>query len=126
MHLNHQFLYHLQEAFYVVPDLTDSSPTQSFASSTNDQILIVFLSNLLRALLVIALHALVDNKPLGKLYLRTLAIKSSTYAQILRTAFLNLVLCSILSNQIILCPIRLGDEDADAQQHSRRCVAIPS
>lgn len=32
----------------------------SFASSTNDQLLVVYLSSLLRA--VIALHALVDNK----------------------------------------------------------------
>ena len=54
MHLNHQFLYHIQGSVDVVSDLTDSSPTQSFASSTNDQILVVYLSNLLRALQVIA------------------------------------------------------------------------
>ena len=44
----------------LLPDLSDSLITQSFASSTNDQMLVVYLSSLLRA--VIALHALVDNK----------------------------------------------------------------
>lgn len=34
--------------------------TQSFVSNTNDQLLVVYLSSLLRS--VIALHALVDNK----------------------------------------------------------------
>lgn len=60
MPLNHQIIYHLQDALNLLPDLSDSSMTQSFASSTNDQMLVVYLSSLLRA--VIALHALVDNK----------------------------------------------------------------
>lgn len=60
MPLNHQIIYHLQDALNLLPDLSDSSITQSFASSTNDQMLVVYLSSLLRA--VIALHALVDNK----------------------------------------------------------------
>ena len=60
MPLNHQIIYHLQDALNLLPDLSDSSITQSFASSTNDQMLVVYLSGLLRA--VIALHALVDNK----------------------------------------------------------------
>ena len=60
MPLNHQIIYHLQDALNLLPDLTDPSTTQSFASSTNDQMLVVYLSSLLRA--VIALHALVDNK----------------------------------------------------------------
>ena len=58
--MNHQIVYHLQDALNLLPDLTDPSTTQSFASSTNDQMLVVYLSSLLRA--VIALHALVDNK----------------------------------------------------------------
>jgi len=58
--VNHQIVYHLQDALNLLPDLTDPSTTQSFASSTNDQMLVVYLSSLLRA--VIALHALVDNK----------------------------------------------------------------
>ena len=60
MPVNHQIVYHLQDALNLLPDLTDPSITQSFASSTNDQMLVVYLSSLLRA--VIALHALVDNK----------------------------------------------------------------
>ncbi|KIJ93742.1 hypothetical protein K443DRAFT_684234 [Laccaria amethystina LaAM-08-1] len=60
MPVNHQIVYHLQDALNLLPDLTDSATTQSFASSTNDHMLVVYLSSLLRA--VIALHALVDNK----------------------------------------------------------------
>jgi 26S proteasome regulatory subunit N8 len=58
--VNHQIVYHLQDALNLLPDLSDSAMTQSFASSTNDQLLVVYLSSLVRA--VIALHALVDNK----------------------------------------------------------------
>jgi 26S proteasome regulatory subunit N8 len=60
MPVNHQIIYHLQDALNLLPDLSDPTTTQSFASSTNDQLLVVYLSSLLRA--VIALHALVDNK----------------------------------------------------------------
>lgn len=58
--VNHQIVYHLQDALNLLPDLSDSVTTQCFASSTNDSMLVVYLSSLLRA--VIALHALVDNK----------------------------------------------------------------
>ena len=58
--VNHQIVYHLQDALNLLPDLSDTVTTQSFASSTNDSMLVVYLSSLLRA--VIALHALVDNK----------------------------------------------------------------
>lgn len=60
MPVNHQIIYHLQDALNLLPDLSDVVVTQSFTSSTNDQLLVVYLSTLLRA--VIALHALVDNK----------------------------------------------------------------
>jgi 26S proteasome regulatory subunit N8 len=60
MPVNHQIVYHLQDALNLLPNLSDPILTQSFASSTNDQLLVVYLSSLLRA--VIALHALVDNK----------------------------------------------------------------
>jgi 26S proteasome regulatory subunit N8 len=53
-------VYHLQDALNLLPDISDQITTQSFASSTNDQLLVVYLSSLLRA--VIALHGLVDNK----------------------------------------------------------------
>jgi len=60
MPVNHQVAYHLQDALNLLPDLSDSVTTQSFATSTNDQMLVIYLSSLLRA--VIALHGLVDNK----------------------------------------------------------------
>ncbi|KAJ8473635.1 hypothetical protein ONZ45_g1941 [Pleurotus djamor] len=60
MPVNHQIVYYLQDIFNLLPDLTDPSITSSFSSNTNDQLLVVYLSSLLRA--VIALHALVDNK----------------------------------------------------------------
>jgi len=60
MPVNHQIIYHLQDALNLLPDLSDPMTTQSFAASTNDSMLVVYLSSLLRA--VIALHALVDNK----------------------------------------------------------------
>jgi 26S proteasome regulatory subunit N8 len=60
MPVNHQIVYHLQDALNLLPDLSDPDTTQSFVTSTNDQLLVVYLSSLLRA--VIALHGLVDNK----------------------------------------------------------------
>ncbi|KAJ3482468.1 hypothetical protein NLI96_g6958 [Meripilus lineatus] len=60
MPLNHQIVYHLQDALNLLPDLSDPEVMQSFTTSTNDQLLVVYLSSLMRA--VIALHALVDNK----------------------------------------------------------------
>ena len=60
MPANHQIVYHLQDALNLLPNLADTDLTQSFTTSTNDQMLVVYLSSLLRA--VIALHALVDNK----------------------------------------------------------------
>jgi len=60
MPVNHQIAYYLQDALNLLPDLSNVETTQSFASTTNDELLVVYLSSLLRA--VIALHALVDNK----------------------------------------------------------------
>ncbi|KAI0047486.1 Mov34-domain-containing protein [Auriscalpium vulgare] len=60
MPVNHQIVYDLQDALNLLPDLGDPALTAGFATSTNDELLVVYLSSLLRA--VIALHALVDNK----------------------------------------------------------------
>jgi 26S proteasome regulatory subunit N8 len=60
MPVNHQIIYHLQDVLNLLPDLSDPITSQSFASSTNDELLVVYMSSLLRA--VIALHGLVDNK----------------------------------------------------------------
>ncbi|KAF8522154.1 maintenance of mitochondrial structure and function-domain-containing protein [Hysterangium stoloniferum] len=58
--VNHQIIYHLQDMLNLLPDLDDPTKTKSFNANTNDQLLVVYLSSLARA--VIALHALVDNK----------------------------------------------------------------
>jgi 26S proteasome regulatory subunit N8 len=58
--VHHPVVYALQDALNLLPDLSEPTTTQSFATSTNDQLLVVYLSSLVRA--VIALHALVDNK----------------------------------------------------------------
>ncbi|CAG7848677.1 26S proteasome non-ATPase regulatory subunit 7 AltName: Full=26S proteasome regulatory subunit RPN8; AltName: Full=26S proteasome regulatory subunit S12; AltName: Full=Mov34 protein; AltName: Full=Proteasome subunit p40 [Serendipita indica DSM 11827] len=58
--VNHQITYLLQDALNLLPDLSNPLTTGSFISNTNDQLLVVYLSSLVRA--VIALHALVDNK----------------------------------------------------------------
>ena len=47
--VNHQIVYHLQDALNLLPDLSNAEMTQSFATSTNDQLLVVYLSSLLRA-----------------------------------------------------------------------------
>lgn len=60
MPVNHQVVYHLQDALNLLPDLSDQTMARAFAASTNDEMLVVYLSSLLRS--VIALHALVDNK----------------------------------------------------------------
>ena len=60
MPVNHQIIYNLQDALNLLPDLNNSVLTQSFSSTTNDELLVVYLSSLMRA--VIALHTLVDNK----------------------------------------------------------------
>ncbi|KAG8903902.1 proteasome regulatory particle subunit, partial [Tulasnella sp. 408] len=58
--INHQIVYHVQDALNLLPDLDDPTKTKAFTVNNNDQLLVVYLSSLLRA--VIALHALVDNK----------------------------------------------------------------
>ncbi|KAH9484559.1 26S proteasome regulatory subunit rpn-8 [Psilocybe cubensis] len=60
MPVNHQIVYNLQDMLNLLPDLSEPETEASFAASTNDEMLVVYLSSLLRA--VIALHALVDNK----------------------------------------------------------------
>jgi 26S proteasome regulatory subunit N8 len=58
--VNHQVVYHLQDALNLLPALEDPEITKAFVTNGNDQLLVVYLSSLVRA--VIALHALVDNK----------------------------------------------------------------
>ncbi|MBW0520382.1 hypothetical protein O181_060097 [Austropuccinia psidii MF-1] len=64
--LNHQIIYNLQDIFNLLPniDLSPSSGTldrsRPLTVVTNDQLLVIYLSSLIRA--VIALHGLVNNK----------------------------------------------------------------
>lgn len=58
--VNHTIVYHLQDVFNLLPDLQVPVVAQSFTTNTNDQLLVEYLSSMIRA--VIAIHALVDNK----------------------------------------------------------------
>ncbi|RUS30291.1 maintenance of mitochondrial structure and function-domain-containing protein [Jimgerdemannia flammicorona] len=58
--VNHQIVYNLQDIFNLLPNLGVQEMTRSFSVKTNDQLLVVYLSSLIRA--VIALHNLINNK----------------------------------------------------------------
>ncbi|KZO99481.1 Mov34-domain-containing protein [Calocera viscosa TUFC12733] len=58
--INHSLLYSLQDALNLLPDLEEPATTRSFRTTTNDELLVVYLSSLVRS--VVALHNLVDNK----------------------------------------------------------------
>ncbi|CAA2934547.1 26S proteasome non-ATPase regulatory subunit 7 homolog A [Olea europaea subsp. europaea] len=62
--LNHEILYHLQDVFNLLPNLSVSELIKSFAVKTNDMMLVIYLSSLIRS--VIALHNLINNKMLNK------------------------------------------------------------
>ncbi|KAG6436634.1 hypothetical protein SASPL_101536 [Salvia splendens] len=62
--LNHEILYHLQDVFNLLPNLNVSELVKSFAVKTNDMMLVIYLSSLIRS--VIALHNLINNKMLNK------------------------------------------------------------
>ncbi|KAD3641568.1 hypothetical protein E3N88_30792 [Mikania micrantha] len=62
--LNHEILYHLQDAFNLLPNLNVADLIKAFAVKTNDQMLVIYLSSLIRS--VIALHNLINNKMLNK------------------------------------------------------------
>lgn len=58
--VNHQIIYNLQDIFNLLPNLENSDMVNSFSTKTNDQLLLIYLSSMIRA--VIALHNLIDNK----------------------------------------------------------------
>lgn len=58
--INHPIIYNLQSMFNLLPNLDISEVVKSFSIKTNDQLLVVYLSSLCRA--VIALHNLINNK----------------------------------------------------------------
>jgi 26S proteasome regulatory subunit N8 len=58
--VNHQIIYNLQDIFNLLPNLQTQEMVRSFSVKTNDQLLVIYLSSLIRA--VIALHNLINNK----------------------------------------------------------------
>jgi len=57
---NHQILGQLQDIFNLSPNLNVEELAKSFAVKTNDMMLVIYLSSLIRS--VIALHSLINNK----------------------------------------------------------------
>ena len=57
---NNSILYHLQDIFNLLPNLKYEEFTRSFAIKNSDQMLVVYLAAIVRA--VIALHNLIGNK----------------------------------------------------------------
>ncbi|KAG6760130.1 hypothetical protein POTOM_036631 [Populus tomentosa] len=62
--LNHEILYHLQDVFNLLPNLNVTDLIKAFAVKTNDMMLVIYLSSLIRS--VVALHNLINNKMLNK------------------------------------------------------------
>lgn len=58
--VNHQIIYNLQDMFNLLPNLENHEMVNSFSTKTNDQLLLIYLSSMIRS--VIALHNLIDNK----------------------------------------------------------------
>jgi 26S proteasome regulatory subunit N8 len=58
--VNHQIIYNLQNIFNLLPDLDSGDTSKSFSVAQNDQLLVVYISSLIRS--VIALHGLVNNR----------------------------------------------------------------
>jgi len=57
---NHQIMYQLQDIFNLLPNLNVEALIQSITINTNDQMVVIYLASLVRA--VIALHNLISNK----------------------------------------------------------------
>ena len=58
--MNHQITYLLQDIFNLLPDVTNPQFVKSINVNTNDQMLVVYTTFLIRS--IIALHNLINNK----------------------------------------------------------------
>lgn len=58
--LNHQILSNMQDIFNLAPNIDPIELAKSFAVKTNDYMLVIYLSSLIRS--IIALHSLINNK----------------------------------------------------------------
>ena len=62
--VNHQIIYRLQDIFNLLPNVDVEELVKAFAVKTNDMMLAIYLSSIIRA--VVALHNLVDNRLVNK------------------------------------------------------------
>lgn len=62
--INHQILYNLQDIFNLMPDLQVDSLLHSFTVNTNDNMMAIYISSLIRS--ICALHDLIANKIVNK------------------------------------------------------------
>lgn len=62
--VNHKIIYKLQDIFNLLPNLKVEALVKAFAVKTNDMMLAIYLSSIIRAIL--ALHNLVNNKLVNK------------------------------------------------------------
>jgi len=58
--VNNDIIYELQDVFNLLPNLNAEELMKSFSVKSNDMMLVIYLSSLIRS--VIALHNLIDNK----------------------------------------------------------------
>ena len=62
--INHQIIYGLQDVFNLLPNSNVEELVKAFAVKTNDMMLAVYLSSIIRS--VLALHNLINNKLYNK------------------------------------------------------------
>lgn len=70
--VNHKIIYNIQDIFNLIPDLKKPELVKAFAVKTNDNMLVMYLSSLIRS--ITALHDLIGNK-----FMNRLAEKNGTY-----------------------------------------------
>lgn len=58
--VNHDIIYELQDAINLLPNLNMDELSRSFAVKSNDMMLVIYLSSMIRS--VLALHDLIDNR----------------------------------------------------------------
>ena len=61
--MNHDILAHLQDVFNLLPNLNVAELVRAFAVKTNDMMLVIYLSSIVRS--VTAVHNLINNKVLN-------------------------------------------------------------
>lgn len=62
--INHEIMYQLQDIFNLLPNLNFEEMIKSFQVKTNDMMLVIYLSSLVRS--IIALHNLINNQVVNK------------------------------------------------------------